>query len=315
MTKTYSFRKFWTSFGTLTILLFLVFFIGIISHGYFLTRDNLVQIFLQSSITILMACGEFFAILLAGIDLSVGSVMALTGLICAKCLTGGIPIAAAILLALIFAVFLGLFNGALVNATGLHPFIITLGTQAIFRGATLIISNARSVFGFPAAFMQTVGGTVIGIPVPVLIALTFAALCALFTNTTKAGRNLYAIGGNKNAAWYNGISVKKHTLLAFIISGLASGLAGIVTIARLGAAEPQAGIGFETYAIASAIIGGTSFFGGVGQIRGVVIGGLIIGVINNGLNILNVPTFYQQIVMGSLIIMSVFLDHLVSQKK
>ncbi|MGI5174257.1 D-allose ABC transporter permease [Treponema sp. OMZ 840] len=313
--KIYSFRNFWSKFGTLAILIFLVLFIGIISNGYFLTPENIVQIFLQSSITILIAIGEFFAILLAGIDLSVGAVMALTGLVSAKLLTAGMPVIVAIAAGLFLGIVLGAFNGALVNSTGLHPFIITLGTQAIFRGATLIISNARSVFGFPPVFMQTVSGVLLGIPVPVIIALAFAALCSWFTKRTKAGRNLYAIGGNKNAAWYNGIAVKKHTLLAFIISGFAAGLAGIVTIARLGAAEPQAGIGFETYAIASTIIGGTSFFGGIGRVWGVVIGGLIIGVINNGLNILNVPTFYQQIVMGSLIIISVYLDHFVSKKK
>ncbi|OQB98021.1 MAG: D-allose transport system permease protein AlsC [Spirochaetes bacterium ADurb.Bin110] len=316
MSSLSSFRSFWQKYGTLVILIFLILLIGILSPKYFLTADNLTQVVLQSSITILIAIGEFFAILIAGIDLSVGSVMAFTGLITAKMLVAHQPIWLAILVGGVgVGLVLGLFNGFLVNATGLHPFIITLGTQSIYRGLTLILSDARPVYGLPPAYMSSIGGWIWRIPVPVIIAILYAAIMSWFTTKSKAGRNLYAIGGNKSAAWYNGILVKRHVSIAFAISGISAGLAGVVMIARLGAAEPLAGVGFETYAIASAIIGGTSFFGGVGRIWGVVIGGLVIGVINNGLNILNVPTFYQQIVMGSLIIISVFLDHLVSSKQ
>lgn len=309
------FKSIWQRYGTFAILVFMILVIGALSPQYFLTADNLTQVALQSSVTILIAIGEFFAILIAGIDLSVGSVIALTGLITAKLLVAEAPIWLAILVGgVLFGAVLGAVNGFLTNATGLHPFIITIGTQAIYRGSTLIISDARPVYGLPLEFMSSVGGWLWKIPVPVIIALTFAALMGFVTQKTKAGRNLYAVGGNRNAAWYNGISVRSHVMLAFVISGVAAGIAGVVMVSRLGAAEPQAGVGFETFAIASAIIGGTSFFGGVGKISSVVVGGLIIGVINNGLNILNVPTFYQQIVMGVLIIASVFLDHLVSSK-
>jgi D-allose transport system permease protein len=309
------FKVLWQKYGTLAILVVMVLVIGSLSPEYFLTTDNLTQIALQSSVTILIALGEFFTILIAGIDLTVGSVIALTGLITAKLLVAGIPIWLSILLGgVLLGALLGAVNGFLTNATGLHPFIITIGTQAIFRGLTLIISDARPVYGLPPRFMSSIGGWLWKIPVPVIIALAFAIVMAFVTQRTKAGRNLYAIGGNRNAAWYNGIAVKSHVMLAFVISGIAAGIAGVVMVSRLGAAEPLAGVGFETYAIASAIIGGTSFFGGIGRISSVVIGGLIIGVINNGLNILNVPTFYQQIVMGVLIISSVFLDHLVSRK-
>ena len=226
----------------------------------------------------------------------------------------------AILIGGIFAgAAIGALNGLLVNLTGLHPFIITLGTQAIFRGLTLIISDARPGFGFSPAFTNTIAGRIpffgLSIPVPALIAIGVALILAFITNNTKMGRNIYALGGNSQAAWFSGIDVKLHTLIVFVISGICAGIAGVVSIARVGAAEPGAGAGFETFAIAAAIIGGTSFFGGKGKIFGVVMGGLIIGVISNGLNILAVPTYYQQIVMGTLIILAVTVDRLFATKK
>lgn len=152
-------------------------------------------------------------------------------------------------------------------------------------------------------------------PVPVIIALFVAFLCWVFTTKTKAGRNIYALGGNKESAWFSGVNVKLHTLLVFVISGLCAGIAGIVLLGRLGAAAPTAGTGYETYAIAASIIGGTSFFGGKGKVLGVVIGGLIIGIINYGMTALTIPSSYQKIVMGVLIIISVTIDHFVSMKK
>ncbi|HIH6660844.1 TPA: D-allose ABC transporter permease, partial [Klebsiella michiganensis] len=208
---------------------------------------------------------------------------------------------------------LGAINGCLVNWTGLHPFIITLGTNAIFRGITLVISDANSVYGFSFDFVNFFAATPLGIPVPVIFSLIVAVILWFLTTRMRVGRNTYALGGNKHSAFYSGIDVKFHMLLVFIISGVCAGLAGVVSTARLGAAEPLAGMGFETYAIASAIIGGTSFFGGKGRIFSVVIGGLIIGTINNGLNILQVQTYYQLVVMGGLIIAAVALDRLISK--
>ena len=221
----------------------------------------------------------------------------------------------AILVGIFTGAFIGFINGILVNKTKLHPFIITLGTQSIFRGLTLIISKARSVFGFPVSFTKGISNKILGIPVPVIIALVVALLLAYFTTRCKAGRNIYALGGNKDAAWYSGVNVELHTLIVFIISGLCAGIAGIVLLGRVGAAEPAAATGFETYAIAAAIIGGTSFFGGKGKIFGVVVGGLIIGVINYGMTVLTVPSSYQQIVMGALIVISVAMDRFVANRK
>ena len=309
------FNLIWQKYGTLGILILITLLLGILSPKYFLTPSNLVQVALQSSITILIACGEFFAILIAGIDLSIGSIVALTGMIMGKMMVMGYSVPLSILLGgVIMGAILGAINGGLVNATSLHPFIVTLGTQAIYRGLTLIISDARPVFGFPPSFKSSIAGWIWKIPIPVIIAIAVALILSFVTDMTRLGRNIYAIGGNKQAAWYSGINVKLHTLIVFIISGITAGIAGVVMTARLGAAEPLAGSGFETYAIAAAIIGGASFFGGKGKIPGVVVGGLIIGVINNGLNLLNVPTYYQQIVMGALIIGAVALDKFVSTR-
>ena len=308
--------KLWDNYGTLCILLVIVVLFSLLSPTYFSRPENIVQIFLQSSITIMIALGEFFPILIAGIDLSVGSVLALTGMMTAQLMVAGFnPVLAVGLGGVGGGLVLGAINGLLVNFTGLHPFIITLGTNAIFRGVTMIISGASPVFGFSYSFVDTVTGFVGFVPVPVIFALSFAVVLWFFTAKTRVGRNIYAVGGNKESAFYSGIDVKLHTLIVFMISGLCAGLAGVLSIARLGAAEPAAGTGFETYAIAATIIGGTSFFGGKGRIPSVVIGGLIIGTINNGLNILRVPTFYQLVVMGGLIISAVALDRLIARMR
>lgn len=312
--KQFNFSIFWNKYGTFFILTIIVVIFGAVSPEYFLTTNNIKQIFVQSSVTVLIGMGEFFAILIAGIDLSVGSILALSGMITAKLMVAGFdPLLAACVGGVLVGGCLGGINGCLVNWTGLHPFIITLGTNAIFRGMTLVISDANSVYGFSFDFVRFFSVDLLGIPVPVIFSLLIAMLLWFITGYTRLGRNIYALGGNKSSAFYSGIDVKFHTLIVFIISGICAGLAGVVSTARLGAAEPLAGIGFETFAIASAIIGGTSFFGGKGRIFSVVIGGLIIGTINNGLNILQVQTYYQLVVMGSLIIAAVALDRLISK--
>ena len=318
MTK--DFNNLWQKYGTFGILILVAIVFGITQPGLFFSFNNITQIILQSSVNILIACGVFFAILIAGIDLSVGSVIALTGMFTAKLLLAGLhPILANLIGGVIAGAVLGAMNGLLVNVTGLHPFIITLGTQSIFRGIALTISKANPIFGFNASFTNTVAGKIpifgFDIPVPALIAIGVALILSFITNKTKLGRNIYALGGNSQAAWFSGINVKLHTLIVFIISGVCAGIAGVVSTARVGSAEPQAGAGFETFAIAAAIIGGTSFFGGKGKIFGVVMGGLIIGVISNGLNLNNVPPYYQQIVMGGLIILAVTVDRLFATKK
>lgn len=305
-----SFSDYWEKYSTVAIAVLMVAVFGILQSGSFLTGNNLIKIVEQSAITILLACGEFFSIILGGIDLSVSSTMALSGVVIAKLLVAGWnPILAVIVGAILFGALVGAINGGLINLTGLPPFIITLGTQAIFRGLTYIFSDARAVSGLPASYTSFLGGKIGGIiPTPIIIALAVAGILIFFTTKTKAGRNIYALGGNPKAAWFAGITTKRHTLMCFMISGICASLAGMINIARLAAAEPNAGTGYETFAIAAVIIGGTSFFGGQGVISKVVVGGLIIGVINNGLNMIGVSSYYQQIAMGGLIILAVTLD-------
>ena len=311
-----TFNSIWQKYGTMGILVLLLLIIAIMRPKTFFSTATLTQILSQSSVNILIAMGEFFAILIAGIDLSVGSVVALTGMLSAQMMVAGINPLLAVVLGVLFGGVLGFINGALVNVTGLHPFIITLGTQSIFRGVTLIISNSSAVFGFPASFTKVISYRIFDIlPIVAIIAIAVALVLSFLTKKTKLGRNIYALGGNKESAWYSGINVKMHTLIVFIISGICAGIAGIVLLGRVGSAEPAAATGFDTYAIAASIIGGTSFFGGKGKIFGVVMGGFIIGVINYGLNILAVPSVWQQVVMGLLIIGSVALDRFVARKK
>ena len=309
--KKFTFNDYWDRYSTITILALMIAIFGALRPSSFLTGSNLVKIIEQSSITILLGLGEFFAILLGGIDLSVSSTMALSGALTAQLMVnGGLhPLLDIFLGVLVFGAAIGMVNGFLVTATGLPPFIITLGTQAILRSLVYIVTDARAVSGLPASFSKTMGGDVFGlIPVPILVAVVTALILTFFTAKLQAGRNLYALGGNSQSAWYAGITVKKHTILAFAISGVCAALAGMVNIARLAAAEPNAGTGYETYAIEAVIIGGASFFGGVGKIPKVVIGGLIIGVINNGLNMVGVSSYYQQLAMGCLLILAVTLD-------
>ena len=311
-----TFNTLWQRFGTFGILILLLAILAVARPGHFFSVSTVTQILAQSSVNILIALGEFFAILIAGIDLSVGSVVALTGMVTAQLMVAGVHPLLSLVLGVLLGGVLGLINGVLVNRTGLHPFIITLGTQAILRGVTLIISNSSAVFGFPASFTRTISVNVFGlVPLVAIIALLTAVVLSFLTRQTKLGRNIYALGGNREAAWYAGINVKLHTLIVFMISGLCAGLAGVVLLGRVGSAEPAAATGFETYAIAAAIIGGTSFFGGKGKIPNVIVGALIIGLINNALNMLSVETYFQQVATGALIIGAVTLDMFISRKK
>ena len=286
-----SFGVLWQKYGTMGIFLLLLAVLTIAKPSSIFNPDSIPQILKQSAVNILLALGEFFAILIAGIDLSVGAVAGLVGMLTAMLMVNGIPVIPALLLGILIGTMIGFCNGM------------------------LVISDSRNIYGFPASFTKTMSASVLYIPVPVIIALIVAAACAFFTTKCKAGRNIYALGGNMEAAWYSGVNVNLHRLLVFMISGTCSGIAGIVLLGRVGAAAPTAGTGYETYAIAATIIGGTSFMGGKGKILGVVIGGMIIGIINYGMTALMIPSSYQKIVMGALIIISVAIDHFVAKAK
>lgn len=310
MTKE-KFQRFWDKFGTLCILivLFIAFSVG--SPQYFPQPNNLIQCLLQSTVYTLLAFGEFFAILLGGIDLSVGSVACFSGILVADLSLKGMPPVLCVLVGLLGALLLGAINGVLINMLDLHPFVVTLGTNTIYRGVCLVITGGNPLFNLPK-WVKGLSSYVFGIPLPVIYAAVIAVILTLFTTKAVAGRNLYALGGNKQSAWYSGINIRNYTILAHMLSSLLAGVGGIIMLARVGAAEPSAGDGYETYAIAACIIGGASLLGGKGRIWGVVLGGITIGTINNGLNIMNVSSFWQKIIMGSLIIASVALERLIS---
>jgi len=310
------FAYYWDIYGTLMILALMFLITSLFAPPQFLSGENFTQILTQSATVLLIAVGEFFAILIAGIDLSVGSVIALTGMSTALLMDGGMhPVLAFTLGSVGVGALCGLFNGGLTVLTKLHPFIITIGSMSIFRGVALIISDASPVFGITPGFKNFFGGKIFGVSMPIVISLVFAGILYFVARQTKFGRNLYAMGGNRESAWYSGINVSLHTIVAFIISGIAAGLSGAVMTARLGSAEPMAGDGYELFAIAAAIIGGTSFFGGKGKVPNVVVGALVIGLINNALNMLGVDSYFQQVATGTLIILAVTLDMFISKKK
>lgn len=307
------FQSFWEKFRTLCILICMFIAFSIASPQYFPQPSNLLQCLLQSTVYVFLAFGEFFAILLGGIDLSVGSVACFSGILVAKGALAGLPPAVCLLLGVLGAIVMGVINGILINALELHPFVVTLGTNTIFRGVCLVLTGGNPLFNLPK-WVKSLSTYIGSIPKPVIYAAVFGILLVWFTTQTVAGRNLFALGGNKQAAWYSGINTRRYTLVAHVLSSLLAGIGGIIMLARIGAAEPTAGDGYETYAIAACIIGGASLFGGKGKIVGVILGGVTIGTINNGLNILNVSSFWQKIVMGLLIIGSVALEKFVSNR-
>jgi len=274
----------------------------------FLTVNNLLNVARQISINAIISVGMTLVILTGGIDLSVGSIVALTGSITAGLLVGGLGIMPAILLGMIVGVLLGLFNGLLITRAEIPPFIATLGTMTVARGLTLVYTDGRPITGMEEAFRYLGGGYIAGIPVPVVIMISIFAIAYLMLKKTRLGRYIYAIGGNEEAARLSGINTKKILLSVYMLGGLLAGISGIIMASRLNSAQPTAGVSFELDAIAAVVLGGTSLSGGVGTIGGTLIGALIIGVLDNGLNLLNVSSFYQQIAKGLVILLAVFLD-------
>ena len=222
------FKSYWEKFGTLAIFAVMWCVFAAAAPPAFRSGGNFIQIITQSATIMLLACGEFFAILIAGIDLSIGSIVAFTGMITAKLMVefGVDPILAFLLGSVLGGIVCGFINGTLINLTGVHPFIITLGTQSVFRALTLIISNAQATFGMPKIFLQSFGGLFHGVSMAIVIAMIAAVLCWFVTTKLTFGRNLYVLGGNRDAAWFSGIHVKKHVLAVHTISGLCAGICG-----------------------------------------------------------------------------------------
>src|SRR5215831_5546342 len=300
-------------FGTLVGLLALCAVLWALTP-YFLTVSNLLNVVEQTSINAIVAVGMTFVILSGGIDLSVGSIVALAGVVLGASLQAGHALAVALSLSLASGIACGLGNGALISWGGLPPFIVTLGTMSIARGAALLFTEGRPVSGFDASFRTLAIGRAGFIPAPVIVmALVYAAAHFVLTRTTF-GRYVYAIGGNEEATRLSGVSIRFHKTMIYGVSGLTSAVASVILTARLNSAQPIAGMMYELDAIAATVIGGTSLIGGEGTLGGTLVGALIMGVLRNGLNLLGVSSFLQQIVIGGVIVIAVLLDTVLKRR-
>ncbi|MET8325629.1 substrate-binding domain-containing protein [Streptomyces sp. NPDC005181] len=293
--------------GALSALVVLVVAMSLLS-GDFLTTQNLLNVGVQASVTAILAFGVTFVIVSAGIDLSVGSVAALSATVLAWMATSeGVPVWIAVILAVATGIACGLVNGALVAYGKLPPFIATLAMLSIGRGLSLVISQGSPI-PFPGS-VSVLGDTLGGwLPVPVLVMVAMGLVTAVVLGRTYIGRSMYAIGGNEEAARLSGLRVKRQKLVIYALSGLFAAAAGIVLASRLASAQPQAAQGYELDAIAAVVIGGASLAGGVGKASGTLIGALILAVLRNGLNLLSVSAFWQQVVIGVVIALAVLLD-------
>ena len=301
-------------FGTVIGLVVLCAILWILTP-YFLTVSNLLNIAEQTSINAIVAVGMTFVILSGGIDLSVGSLVALAGVILGVALRDGQPLALALTAALAAGVVCGLGNGLLVSQGGLPPFIVTLGTMSIARGAALLVTEGRPISGFAPSFRVLATGRAGFVPAPVIAtAVVYLAAHVALTRTTF-GRYVYAIGGNEEATRLSGVAVRFHKTMIYGVSGLMSAIAAVILTARLNSAQPIAGMMYELDAIAATVIGGTSLMGGDGTLAGTLVGALIMGVLRNGLNLLGVSSFLQQIVIGGVIVVAVLLDTVLKRNR
>ena len=298
--------------GIIVAFLVLCVFLSVFpkTSGSFFTRQNIFNVLRQISTNLFLACGMTMVIILGGIDLSVGSIIALSGCISAGCVARyNLPLPIALLMGLLVGLLVGMFNGAVISKTTIPAFIVTLATMNIAKGLAYVYTGGSPVRVVTKEW-QFLGAGYVGIfPTPVVILVIVLIITAIIMNKTKMGRHMYAVGGNQQAAEFSGIKVEKVKFFVHAFSGLMAGLAGIVLASRMYSGQPTAGDGAEMDAIAAVVVGGTSMAGGSGKIGGTIIGGLIIGVLNNGLNLLNVNSLWQYVVKGVLILLAVFLDY------
>lgn len=299
----------WNDFAILIILVVLIVIMAII-NPVFLTLNNIMNIARQVSIVAIAGIGMTYVLISAEIDLSVGSLVGLTGVIAAMAMKEGMPIAVACLLAIAVSVFCGFMNGVIHTYVKIPSFIVTMGMMNIARGAVLVLTNSYPVTGLPEEFKMLGRGYMLGIPIPVVLMFACYIIGYFVLKYMRFGRSIYAIGGNIEAARLSGISVSKNKVLIHTICGLTAGIAGVVLAARLFSGQPSAGNGMELDAIAAAVIGGTSTAGGKGRLWGTLLGALILGIITNGMNLMNISTNWQYIMQGAIIIVAVGLDRI-----
>jgi ribose/xylose/arabinose/galactoside ABC-type transport system permease subunit len=302
--------------GGIFLALILICFLISTQTSRFFTETNLMVIFNQVSVNAILAFGVTFVIISGGIDLSLGSMLAVAGVVAAlfsKSDTGNLWIS--LPLALLAGALMGAINGWIIVLSKVPPFIVTLGSMTIARGLALIISDGRPVSDLSESFNFIGNGDFVGVPIPIIFLLLTFLFCAILLNKTVFGRYVKAIGGNETASFVAGIPVDRIKCWVYTLSGIFAAIGGILLAARINTGQPNAGLGFELDAIAAVIIGGTSTRGGKGSIIGTLLGVLFIGVINNGLDLMNVSAYWQQVVMGGIIILAVVIDRFYQNMK
>ncbi|WP_339288674.1 ribose ABC transporter permease [Ureibacillus sp. FSL K6-0786] len=295
--------------GPLFGLILLIIVVSILNPS-FLTISNIFNVLRQVSISAIIAFGMTFVILTGGIDLSVGSTLALTGAVAASLLAGGFDPILSMGIALILGLILGAINGVIITKGKVAPFIATLATMTVYRGLTLVYTNGKPISGLGdhASFQLFGKGYFLGIPIPVITTLITFGILYFILHKTTFGRRVYAVGGNEEAAKLSGINADRVKIAVYAISGFLAALSALILTSRLNSAQPTAGQSYELDAIAAVVLGGTSLNGGKGWIFGTLIGALIIGVLNNGMNLIGVSSFWQQVVKGIVILLAVLLD-------
>lgn len=300
-------RRLLQQFGIVVALVLIATMLSVATPN-FLTPSNLINVARQISLNGILAVGVTFVLLTGGVDLSLGSVVALAGVVAATFAhPGEYPIVVAIFMGILAGTACGATNGLVITWGRVAPFIATLGMMTVARGLALVASNGRPVSNMSPGLTRW-AGDVFGVPIPVLILAAVALAAWLFLTQTRLGRYVYAVGGNENAARAAGISVNSVKMFTYTLCGAMAGLAGVVLAARITTGQPNAGIAYELDAIAAVVIGGTSLSGGVGGVGGTLLGALLMGVIGNGLDLLNVSSYYQQIIKGVIIVGAVWLD-------
>lgn len=307
-------KFFRANWGILIGLLGICAVFGILQPN-FISADNILSVLRQVSTNGIIAFGMTFVIIIGGIDLSVGAISAAAMMITTGAITFlGAPVMLGVLFGLAFGLGIGFINGVIISRTNMAPFIVTLAMTTIARGLAYIISDARPVRVFDDLFAQIGGGFIGPISYPVIYMVIVLIIMAVVLYKTKFGRYIYAIGGNKEAAKFSGIHIERVETSVYAISGLLAAVSGIILASRMYTGQPTTGEGAELDAIAAVVLGGTSFAGGIGGLGGTVIGVLVIGILSNGLNMLNVPYFYQLIVKGIVILLAVYVDTLKKKK-
>ncbi len=303
------------NWGILLAMIIMCSFFSVFGNN-FLTKTNILNLLRTCATNCFLAIGVQMAIILAGIDLTGGALAALSGVVCVMTFENfGFPIWMGLAIGVLVGLMVGFINGLVITYTGIHPFVVTLAMQSICRGTAYLLANGSPVTTTNRDFGSIGTGTLGPIPYPIIYMGILLIIDFFLLNKCRTGRHIYAVGGNETSARFSGINVNKIKILVWTISGALAGFCGVVLAARMSSGQPSTGEGYETDAIAAAVLGGTSFFGGTGTVGGLIIGVLIIGLISNGLNLMHVNSYWQYVLKGVIIIVAVYVDMLKQKRQ